>query len=415
MSELDKEISVYQNELTISGFVRLINVDKHTIPSELIHLMCVYCSYHILNENTEINYGQILSKPFLVIKKTITCHEYGDGYEDRTEHYFYGYQITHFKQSLRSGGTIPIFGDIIHNHQNGKIISSEKGYENGPGKAPVYGPDYRTSNGSSYATMGGRMIADFAYGEIFSSNCSHIYADKNGKKSHNLSENASTNEHGTYTRKILESGALYGDKTLNMLFHGSGMHYLRRGDSHRGGGTIIIYCNIFINHGLVESNGDLGCSGGSILIVCNKFYNFGQIYAQGGEANISGKRGETGYGGSGRIAIYCNFYENNGNIKPVPYRNSRDCAKYSRIEQAIRCQYHIQKQGTNNICSEEYKMYKRKCISCHVFTNYDRPCIHCNAYFCNDGCCGFGKECIQCIQKQNKKIVINTTIPFILE
>eukprot|EP01083_Nonionella_stella_P207006 752413_1 len=145
------------------------------------------------------------------------------------------------------------------------------------------------------------MIADFHYGET-TDKCCCVDVDENGEiiTSDYLNYMSETDE--DITRELLKPGVEYGVKTLNTLFHGSGTHYLRRHDStHRGGGTIIVYCNVFINDGLLQSNGDKGCSGGSILIVCNKFYNFGNIQAKGGVGCYMGKRGEVAHGGYGRI------------------------------------------------------------------------------------------------------------------
>eukprot|EP01084_Bolivina_argentea_P153721 268013_1 len=410
MSQLDreKEISslIDENQFIISGFLRIIHPHKHVhVPFELIQIICTY-SYHILNANIDINCTQIISNAILIIKNTISCDEY----ENRIYTRYYRNKYN----DIKHGGTIAIFGDIIYNHYNGNIIASETGYSQheSPGQAPVYGPDYRISCGSSYGTIGGRMIADFHYGEP--DKCCWVDVDENGEiiTSDYLNYMSETDE--DITRKLLEPGVKYGVKTLNTLFHGSGTHYLRRHDStHRGGGTIIVYCNVFINDGLLQSNGDKGCSGGSILIVCNKFYNFGNIQAKGGVGCDMGKRGEVAHGGYGRIAIYCDFYKNNGNIQPDPYQSNKDLNKYYMIKESIKCSKHM-KSESKDICIQN-KNAERECVSCRRITQYKCWCSRCDGYFCADGYCGFGKECQNCIREQNKTIVINTTIPFSLQ
>merc|ERR1712154_201690 len=68
--------------------------------------------------------------------------------------------------------------------------------------------------------------------------------------------------------------------------------------------------------GLIESDGGGGCSGGSIFFCCDKFVNKGTIRAIGGSASSFCAKG-----GNGRIAIYCNQFENNGTIQPKPYQH----------------------------------------------------------------------------------------------
>ena len=113
---------------------------------------------------------------------------------------------------------------------------------------------------------------------------------------------------GYGTKGSDSSGKVYGNKELNILYHGSGSKSKQWGI---GGGTIKIRCNKFINYGNILSNSFKNGSGGTIFIVAKEFNNYGKIIAKSNYASNGC--------GLGRIAIYSDKYINKGSIYPEPY------------------------------------------------------------------------------------------------
>eukprot|EP01084_Bolivina_argentea_P285413 489439_1 len=128
-----------------------------------------------------------------------------------------------------------------------------------------------------------------------------------------------------------DGGLSYGNDELNVLHYGSPSGYDEEEGYERGGGIIELIAPEIINYGILSSNGfekngdrefgmivGFGGSGGSIKIKCKLFTNKGIITAKGAkENNISDV--DIGAGGYGRIAIYCEEYNNEGTILPLPY------------------------------------------------------------------------------------------------
>ena len=127
---------------------------------------------------------------------------------------------------------------------------------------------------------------------------------------------------------LSQPGLTYGNKYLNKIYFGCGSTHYKCKKGKGGGGIIIIYCNKFINNGIIGSNGysqkgsypyGYGGSGGSILIVSKIFVNNKGISCIG--ASSIGFD-EAGCGGYGRIGIYSDNIMNIGIIKPTPYKGN---------------------------------------------------------------------------------------------
>ena len=92
---------------------------------------------------------------------------------------------------------------------------------------------------------------------------------------------------------------------LTKIYHGSG---------YKGGGIIYLICQMLLNNGNIICNGDEYSSGGSIFICSKYIINNGKISCIG----YGGKKGKT-VGEYGFIGLYCNIFLNNGLILPSSY------------------------------------------------------------------------------------------------
>eukprot|EP01084_Bolivina_argentea_P188898 325030_1 len=124
-----------------------------------------------------------------------------------------------------------------------------------------------------------------------------------------------------------------GPPELDTLYYGSPLMMKENDENMRGGGIIELIAEKVLNNGRILCNGSnmneggmtldnnnyvFGGSGGSIKIKCKIFSNTGIIEAKGNE--------------HGKIAIFCEQYNNEGTIYPSPYIN---CSQYVRTKTAI--------------------------------------------------------------------------------
>ena len=173
---------------------------------------------------------------------------------------------------LKKGGIIRIKAKKIRIEKGGIILCSGRGWfgKYGHGMAEKL-KHYDLFGGASYGSLG------------------NDYYDSN-------------------TKTLLKKGNVYGEKELISLYPGTGNKYLS------AGGIIELVADEIVNEGYILCNGSGGTTGGSVFLCSRTFINEGTVECLGGEAtSFSGK------GGDGRIAIYCDNFENNGKIKPKPF------------------------------------------------------------------------------------------------
>eukprot|EP01084_Bolivina_argentea_P022855 42511_1 len=171
-----------------------------------------------------------------------------------------------FDDSNPKGGCIIMIGDEIIN--NGTVSAESSGYFgwNSPGYATIKTIDNKSGSCGSYGTKGDGPCK------------------------------------------------IYGNDRLSELYHGSGSSM----STNRGGGTIVIKCERFVNNGIISCDGSILSSGGSILIIAKEFVNYGKVTAVGKSKKWFGRSGD------GRIAIYTDSFKTNESaiIAPSCYRNS---------------------------------------------------------------------------------------------
>ena len=97
---------------------------------------------------------------------------------------------------------------------------------------------------------------------------------------------------------------------MDILYHGSGCIDKIEGI---GGGTIDIECNKLFNFGDIISNPLLRGTGGTIFIAAKTFINHGYVIA------LSSDLSEDSVG---RIAVYCDEFDNFGHVQPIPFKGS---------------------------------------------------------------------------------------------
>eukprot|EP01084_Bolivina_argentea_P011624 21725_1 len=122
-----------------------------------------------------------------------------------------------------------------------------------------------------------------------------------------------------HAKGSLSGGDVYGEKTLNVLYHGSGSSGAD-GKSY-GGGVVELIAERLINKGSIRCNGRGGGSGGSIKLQAKFIENYGSIESKC-ETSGSSYDSDAFWGGVGRIAIfYQEKFVNEGSIHPQPFVN----------------------------------------------------------------------------------------------